>query len=315
MAVREHNPRQRRLYLPIVSTDGAPTSTEPKPPWLKVRLQRGANYRELESIMRGRSLHTVCEEAMCPNISECWEEREATFLILGEKCTRRCGFCDVMTARPDAVDEDEPARVADAVLAMGLRFVVVTGVARDDLPDGGARIWARTIRAIREAVPGCGVEVLPTDFKGGERDIATVIEAEPDVFAHNLETVRRLHGRIRPAFGYDRTLEVLRVAKRLGGGQVTKSNLILGMGEHPGEIPQALQDLAGAGADIVTMGQYLRPTPHHLPVDRWVTPEEFGEWKALGESFGIAHVEAGPLVRSSYHAGKQFRRAIDAAAV
>jgi lipoyl synthase len=315
MAVREHNPRQRRLYLPIVSTDGAPTSTEPKPPWLKVRLQRGANYRELESIMRGRSLHTVCEEAMCPNISECWEEREATFLILGEKCTRRCGFCDVMTARPDAVDEDEPARVADAVLAMGLRFVVVTGVARDDLPDGGARIWSRTIRAIREAVPGCGVEVLPTDFKGGERDIATVIEAEPDVFAHNLETVRRLHGRIRPAFGYDRTLEVLRVAKRLRGGQVTKSNLILGMGERPEEIPQALQDLAGAGADIATMGQYLRPTPHHLPVDRWVTPEEFGEWKALGESFGIAHVEAGPLVRSSYHAGKQFRRAIDAAAV
>ena len=315
MAVREHNPRQRPLYLPIVSTDGAPTSTEPKPPWLKVRLQRGANYRELESIMRGRSLHTVCEEAMCPNISECWEEREATFLILGEKCTRRCGFCDVMTARPDAVDEDEPARVADAVLAMGLRFVVVTGVARDDLPDGGARIWASTIAACRDAVPGIGVEVLPSDFKGGERDIATVIEAEPDVFAHNLETVRRLHGRIRPAFGYDRTLEVLRVAKRLRGGQVTKSNLILGMGERPEEIPQALQDLAGAGADIATMGQYLRPTPHHLPVDRWVTPEEFGEWKALGESFGIAHVEAGPLVRSSYHAGKQFRRAIDAAAV
>jgi lipoic acid synthetase len=310
MAVREHNPLQRRLYLPIVSTNGAPASTERKPPWLKIRLQRGPNYRELEGIMRSRSLHTVCEEAMCPNISECWEEREATFLILGDKCTRRCGFCDVMTAKPETVDEDEPARIADAVQAMGLRFVVVTGVARDDLPDGGARIWATTIRAIRDAVPDCGVEVLPTDFKGGERDIATVIAAGPDVFAHNLETVRRLHERIRPAFGYDRTLDVLRIAERLREGQVTKSNLILGMGERPDEIPRALRDLAEAGCDIVTMGQYLRPTEHHLPVDRWVTPDEFARWKALGESFGIAHVEAGPLVRSSYHAGEQFRRAV-----
>jgi lipoic acid synthetase len=315
MAVREHNPLQRRLYLPIVSTNGAPVSTERKPPWLKVRFQRGPNYRELERIMRGRDLHTVCEEAMCPNISECWEEREATFLILGDKCTRRCGFCDVMTAKPDPVDADEPARIADAVREMGLRFVVLTGVARDDLPDGGAGIWAETIRSIRSAVPGCGVEVLPTDFKGGERDISTVIDAEPDVFAHNLETVRRLHGRIRPAFGYDRTLEVLRVAKRLRAGQVTKSNLILGMGERPDEIPNALRDLSDAGCEIVTIGQYLRPTEHHLPVDRWVEPDEFAEWKALGESFGIAHVEAGPLVRSSYHAGKQFRRAIDAATV
>src|SRR5262245_3971352 len=315
MAVPEHNPRQRRLYLPIVSTQGAPASTERKPPWLKVRLKRGSNYRDLESIMRGRSLHTVCEEAMCPNISECWQEREATFLILGDKCTRRCGFCDVMTARPDPVDEHEPERVADAVRAMGLRFVVVTGVARDDLPDGGARIWARTIRTIREAVPGCGVEVLPTDFKGGERDIATVIEAGPDVFAHNLETVRRLHGRIRPAFGYDRTLEVLRMANRLRGGQITKSNLILGMGERPEEIPKALRDLADAGTDIVTMGQYLQPTQLHLPVDRWVRPEEFARWKERGESVGIAHIEAGPLVRSSYHAGTQFRRAIEAAAI
>jgi lipoyl synthase len=315
MVVREHNPLGRRLYLPIVSTSGAPASTERKPPWLKVRLQRGPNYRELESIMRTRSLHTVCEEAMCPNISECWEEREATFLILGNKCTRRCGFCDVMTAKPDAVEQDEPERIAEAVREMGLRFVVITGVARDDLPDGGAGIWARTIRAVRAAVPGCGVEVLPTDFKGGERDIATVIVAAPDVFAHNLETVRRLHPRIRPAFGYDRTLDVLRIAKRLRAGQVTKSNLILGMGERPDEIPQALRDIADAGADIVTMGQYLRPTEHHLPVDRWVHPDEFARWKTLGESFGIAHVEAGPLVRSSYHAGKQFRRATEATRV
>jgi lipoic acid synthetase len=217
-----------------------------------------------------------------------------------------------MTAKPDAVDEDEPRRIAEAVTAMGLRFVVLTGVARDDLPDGGARIWAAAIRAVRDAVPGCGVEVLPTDFKGGERDIATVIREEPDVFAHNLETVRRLHGRIRPAFGYDRTLEVLRIAKRLRAGQVTKSNLILGMGEQTEEVPQALRDLADAGADIVTIGQYLQPTPHHLPVDRWVLPEEFVKWKDVGESFGISHVEAGPLVRSSYHAGKQLRHALEA---
>ncbi len=312
MPNRDHNPHGRLLHLPIVSTNGGPASGGHKPPWLKVRLQTGPNYADLKGIVRGRSLHTVCEEAMCPNIGECWEEREATFLILGNKCTRRCGFCDVMTAKPDPVDEGEPHRVAEAVRDMGLRFVVITGVARDDLPDGGARIWAATIRAVRDAVAGCGVEVLPTDFKGGERDIATVIDAEPDVFAHNLETVRRLHPKIRPAFGYDRTLEVLRIARRLRVGQVTKSNLILGMGERPEEVPGALRDLAETGAGIVTMGQYLRPTPFHLPVDRWVAPEEFGEWRRVGESFGIAHVEAGPLVRSSYHAGKQLRRALDA---
>jgi lipoic acid synthetase len=249
---------------------------------------------------------------MCPNISECWEEREATFLILGDRCTRRCGFCDVMTAKPDPVDEDEPRRIAEAVREMGLRFVVVTGVARDDLADGGARIWAATINAVRDAVPDCGIEVLPTDFKGGEHDVATVLDSEPDVFAHNLETVRRLHGRIRPAFGYDRTLDVLSMAKRIRPGQITKSNLILGMGERPDEIPAALRNLAESGCGIVTMGQYLRPTPQHLPVDRWVTPEEFDAWKVLGESMGIAHVEAGPLVRSSYHAGTQFRRALEA---
>jgi lipoic acid synthetase len=312
MPAHDHNPRQRRLHLPIVSTSGVPASDGRKPAWLKVRLQRGPNFRDLEGIVRAGSLHTVCQEAMCPNISECWEQREATFLILGDRCTRRCGFCDVMTARPDPVDEDEPRRVAEAVRAMGLRFVVVTGVARDDLPDGGAAIWAATIRAIRDEVPGCGIEVLPTDFRGGQVDIATVLEAEPDVFAHNLETVRRLHPRIRPAFGYERSLEVLRAAKRLRPGQTTKSNLILGMGERPEEVPDALGDLAEAGCEIVTIGQYLRPTEYHLPVDRWVTPDEFGTWKSVGESFGIAHVEAGPLVRSSYHAGTQFRRALEA---
>jgi len=314
----DHNPHKRRLHLPIVGvTNGPGEDALParKPPWLKVRLVTGPNYEDLKGIMRGRSLHTVCEEAMCPNIRECWEEREATFLILGSKCTRRCGFCDVMTAKPDPVDEEEPARIAEAVREMGLRYVVLTGVARDDLDDGGARIWASAIRATREAVDGIRVEVLPSDFKGGERDIATVLDAEPDVFAHNLETVRRLHDRIRPAFGYDRSLDVLRFAKRHRTGQVTKSNLILGMGERPDEIPAAIEDLRDAGIDILTIGQYLQPTTYHLPVDRWVHPDEFEELKRLGESMGIAHVESGPLVRSSYHAGKQLKRAVEAGGV
>jgi len=310
--VRDHNPHGRRLHLPIVSTSGAPASEGRKPPWLKVRIRTGPNYRDVQGIVREHGLHTVCEEAMCPNIHECWEEREATFLILGDRCTRRCGFCDVMTSKPEPVDEEEPRRIADAVVAMGLRYVVLTGVARDDLEDGGARIWAEAIRAIREAVPGCGVEVLPSDLKGGERDIATVLDAGPDVFAHNLETVRRLHPRIRPAFGYDRSLEVLRFAKRHRPGQITKSNVIVGMGEEPAEVRQALTDLAEAGCDIVTMGQYLQPTKLHLPVDRWVAPEEFAEHARIGRSLGIAHVEAGPLVRSSYHAGRQLREALSA---
>ena len=333
MASRDHNPHGRRLHLPIVQTNGGSVATSQeapladthvahsvgcaqttrparRPEWLKVKASFGPNYADLKRIMRGQDLHTVCEEAMCPNIYECWEEREATFLILGDKCTRRCGFCDVMTAKPDALDESEPARIADAVRAMGLRYVVLTGVARDDLPDGGARIWAAAIRAVREAVPGCKVEVLPSDFKGGEQDIAVVIEAEPDVFAHNLETVRRLHPRIRPAFGYERSIDVLRIAKRLRPGQVTKSNLILGMGERPEEVPEAMRDLRDAGCDLLTVGQYLQPTKFHLPVDRWVTPEEFAEHARVGmQELGFAHVEAGPLVRSSYHAGKQLQRA------
>ncbi len=330
MPRRDHNPHKRRLYLPIVSApEGSGVATidqthaarsvgcaqvarpaGPRPEWLRVRARTGQNYSDLKHLMRGLDLHTVCEEAACPNIYECWEDREATFLILGDTCTRRCGFCDVTTGRPAPVDEDEPRRIADAVERMGLRYVVLTGVARDDLADGGARIWATCIRAVREAVPGCGVEVLPSDFKGGERDVATVVGAEPDVFAHNLETVQRLHARIRPAFGYDRSLEVLRMAKRSRSGQITKSNLILGMGERPEEIEEPLRDLAEAGCDLVTIGQYLQPTTFHLPVDRWVTREEFASHKRTGESLGIAHVEAGPLVRSSYHAGAQLRRAL-----
>jgi len=337
MPNRDHTPHGRRLYLPIVSAGGGGATTveaDPigdthvahsvgcaqtarpavharRPEWLKTKLRTGPNFLDLKRIMREGGLHTVCEEAGCPNIYECWEEREATFLILGDRCTRRCGFCDVMTAKPGAVDEDEPARIAEAVRTMGLRHVVLTGVARDDLEDGGARIWAACVRAVRETVPDCQVEVLPSDFKGGERDIGTVVAAEPDVFAHNLETVRRLHGRIRPAFGYDRSLEVLHIAKRQRPGQVTKSNLILGMGERPDEVPDAMRDIFATGCDILTIGQYLQPTAFHLPVDRWVRPDEFAEHARFGvEELGFAHVEAGPLVRSSYHAGKQLARAL-----
>jgi lipoic acid synthetase len=315
MPERDHNPSGRRLHLPIAGVTNGPgvnAQGERKPPWLKVRLASGATYAELKQLMREADLHTVCEEAMCPNIGECWEEREATFLLLGSKCTRRCGFCDVMTAKPDPVDTGEPARIARTVARMGLRYVVLTGVARDDLPDGGASIWADAIRACRAAVADIDVEVLPSDFKGGEPDIATVLDAEPTVFAHNLETVPRLHEKIRPAFGYERSLEVLRFAKRHRPGQVTKSNLILGMGEHPEEVLESLRDLHEAGVDIVTMGQYLQPTPQHLPVHRWVAPEEFTEHARAGEAAGIPHVEAGPLVRSSYHAGTQLRRALAA---
>jgi lipoyl synthase len=332
MPERDHNPHRRRLYLPIVTTgavavaDRGPSLAEThqahsvgcaqtarpvgrRPEWLKVKARTGPNYTDLKRIMRGLDLHTVCEEAGCPNIYECWEEREATFLILGDRCTRRCGFCDVMTARPDPVDEEEPARIAEAVRAMGLRYVVLTSVARDDIADGGAAVWAAVIRAIRDAVPGCRVEVLPPDFRGDEGLIAQVLDADPDVFAHNLETVRRLHARIRPAFDYDRSLEVLRVAKRLRPSGVTKSNLILGMGEEPDEVEGAMRDLVETGCDLLTMGQYLQPTTFHLPVDRWVTPEEFASYAELGRDLGFAHVEAGPLVRSSYHAGKQLDRA------
>jgi lipoyl synthase len=279
------------------------------PDWIRARLPTGENYHDLKGILRGLSLNTVCEEAHCPNIGECWEQRTATIMILGDVCTRACGFCAVKTGRPTWNDEDEPRRVAEAVRAMGLRYVVLTGVARDDLPDGGARIWAECVRAVRREIPGCGVEVLPTDFRGDREAIRTVMEAEPDVFAHNLETVRRLHRRIRPGFDYERSIDVLRLAKELRPGQVTKSNLILGMGERPEEVGEALRDLREADVDLMTIGQYLQPTQYHLPVDRWVTPEEFADHARVGEEMGFAHVESGPLVRSSYHAGKQLARA------
>lgn len=283
----------------------------PRPPWLKTRLKTGPNYSELKLLVRDQNLHTVCEEASCPNIYECWEAREATFLILGDKCTRRCGFCDIATGKPGALDFGEPIRVAEAVAKMGLQYAVVTGVERDDAPpETVARIWAATIRAIRDRIPGCGVEVLTGDLKGDPEAIEIVMDAEPDVFAHNLETTRRLHRKIRPGFRYDRSLEVLRIAKELKRAIPTKSNIIVGMGETFDEVVECLNDLREAGVDLMTIGQYLSPSmDHHVPVERWVTPEEFAEYKLIGEELGFAWVESGPLVRSSYHAGKQYRAA------
>jgi lipoic acid synthetase len=247
---------------------------------------------------------------MCPNISECWEEREATFLIGGDRCTRRCAFCDVTTAPPLEYDTDEPRRIADGVRQMGLRYAVITGVARDDLPDGGAWLYAEVTRQIRAAVPGCGVELLTPDFKGSTDALAAVVEATPDVLAHNIETVPRLIKRIRPAFTYERSLEFLQRARTtLPETSYTKSNIIVGMGEQPAEVVQTMRDLRGAGCDLLTIGQYLRPSPLQMPVSRYVLPEQFDEWKRAGEAMGFAWVEAGPLVRSSYHAGKQHRAA------
>lgn len=283
----------------------------PRPPWLKTRLKTGPNFSELKGLVRGLDLHTVCEEASCPNIYECWEAKEATFLILGDKCTRRCGFCDIATGKPGALDKNEPSRVADAVSHMGLNFAVITGVERDDVPPKTvAEIWAETIRAIRARIPGCGVEVLTGDLKGDRQAIEVVVDAEPEVFAHNLETTRRLHRKIRPGFRYERSLAVLEMSKQRKPNIPTKSNIIVGMGETFDEVVACLTDLREVGVDLMTIGQYLSPSlEHHVPVDRWVTPEEFLEYKRIGEELGFAWVESGPLVRSSYHAGKQYQAA------
>ena len=282
-----------------------------KPSWLKVRFKAGPNFTDLRRITAEGRLHTVCEEAMCPNISECWELREATFLIGGKLCTRRCAFCDVTTAPPEGYDTAEPARTADAVAQMGLRYAVVTGVARDDLPDGGAWLYAEVTRQIRARVPGCGVELLPPDLKGHAEAQRTVCDAEPDVLAHNIETVPRLMRRIRPAFTYERSLAFLSRARTwLPSSSFTKSNIIVGMGETPDEVVQTMSDLREAGCELLTIGQYLRPSQLQIPVARYVHPDEFAEWKRVGEQdLGFAWVEAGPLVRSSYHAGKQYRAA------
>jgi lipoic acid synthetase len=305
---------RRGAPLHAAPGEGAPRAGG-RPEWLKVKVRHGENFADLRAIMRERGLHTVCEEAACPNIYECWEAREATFLLCGDLCTRRCGFCDVMTAKPQPLDAEEPAKIAEAVRLLGLKFAVVTGVARDDLDDAGSAHWAATVRAIRDALPDCGIEVLIPDFKGRKESpresLARVIEAAPDVLAHNLETVERLHPSIRPGFGFHASLRLLEWAKEMRADQVTKSNLIVGMGETEDEVFDAMRSLRATGCDILTIGQYLQPSvAWHLPVDRWVHPDEFARYKTFGEAeLGFAWVESGPLVRSSYHAGKQYQSA------
>jgi lipoyl synthase len=285
------------------------TPIERKPPWIKTRLRTGPEYTALKELVRREGLHTVCEEAGCPNIFECWEDREATFLIGGDQCTRRCDFCQIATGRPEPLDTDEPRRVAESVAAMGLRYATVTGVARDDLPDGGAWLYGETCRAIHAAVPGCGVELLIPDFDADPRQLAEVFAARPEVLAHNIETVPRIFRRIRPGFRYERSLEVLGQAR--AAGLITKSNLILGLGEEREEISAAMADLRAAGCDLVTITQYLRPSVRHHPIDRWVPPEEFDELREEALELGFAGVMAGPLVRSSYRAGRLYRQALD----
>ena len=288
---------------------GAPSVVARKPPWLKQKAPlAGPNFREIKQVMRGRSLHTVCEEAGCPNISECWEDREATFLIGGEDCTRRCGFCQIATGRPKAYDRDEPRRVADTVADMGLHFAVVTGVARDDLEDKAAWLYAETCRQIHARLPHCGVELLIDDFQGDPHLLRVVLEAQPEVLAHNLETVRRLFRHVRPAFDYDRSLELLDRARRWSSC-ATKSNLMLGLGESEDEVCAAMRDLRDVGCQVLTVGQYLQPTHKHLALQRFVEPAEFKRYAQYGRELGFDHVESGPLVRSSYRAGRQAENA------
>jgi lipoyl synthase len=280
------------------------TPIEKKPSWIKTRVRMGPEFTELKGLVRREGLHTVCEEAGCPNIYECWEDREATFLIGGDQCTRRCDFCQIDTGKPSALDRSEPRKVAESVQAMGLRYSTVTGVARDDLDDGGAWLYAETVRQIHELNPGTGVELLIPDFNADPAQLAEVFGSRPEVLAHNVETVPRIFKRIRPGFRYARSLEVITRARE--AGLVTKSNLILGMGETPDEVTEAMRDLVEAGCEILTITQYLRPSPRHHPVDRWVKPEEFVEHSKTAESLGFAGVMAGPLVRSSYRAGRLY---------
>jgi len=279
-----------------------------KPGWLRVRSPGGQNYLRLQKLMRTRSLHTVCEEAACPNIGECWEAGTATFMILGDVCTRACKYCGVAHGMPTTLDREEPYRVAEAVETMGLEHVVVTSVNRDELEDGGAGIYATLIREVHRRVPSCSVEVLIPDFKGDEDALRMVVEAKPEILGHNLETVERLHAEVRPGGRYWRSISFLGAAKRMDPTTLTKTGIILGMGEREEEIRQAMADVREAGVDILTLGQYLRPSPAHIPVARWVGPDEFARWKEVGEEeMGFAHVESGPLVRSSYHAKEQAR--------
>jgi lipoic acid synthetase len=280
-----------------------------RPDWLRVRVPTGENYTELKTLMRSKALHTVCEEARCPNIAECWSHGVATFMILGSVCTRSCGFCAVATGRPMALDWEEPRRVAEAVAQMGLKHVVVTMVNRDELHDGGATLFAATIRWIRRANPDCAVEVLTSDFKGSRDALQTLMNAQPDVFSHNVETAPRLYKQVRPQAIYERSLDVLSWAKEMRPETPTKTGFMLGLGETRDEIVALLRDLRARDVDIITIGQYLRPTKDHLPIDRYVTPDEFREYWRIGREMGFRHVESGPLVRSSYHAWDQLKAA------
>ena len=290
------------------------TPIERKPEWIKTRAKMGPEYRELQSLVKREGLHTVCQEAGCPNIYECWEDREATFLIGGDQCTRRCDFCQIDTGKPQPLDRDEPRRVGESVVTMDLNYATVTGVARDDLEDGGAWLYAETVRRIHamtteRAAGRTKVELLIPDFNAVPGQLAEVFSSRPEVLAHNVETVPRIFKRIRPAFRYERSLEVITRARE--AGLVTKSNLILGMGEEREEISRALQDLHDAGCELITITQYLRPSVRHHPVERWVKPDEFIELKEEAEEIGFAGVMSGPLVRSSYRAGRLYRQAID----
>ena len=288
------------------------TPIERKPAWIKTTARMGPDYTELQQLVKAEGLHTVCQEAGCPNIFECWADREATFLIGGDSCTRRCDFCQIESGKPSGYDTEEPARVADSVAKMGLRYATVTGVCRDDLADEGAWLYAETIRAIHQRNPGVGVEMLAPDFSGRPELLGQIFEAAPEVFAHNVETVPRIFRQIRPGFDYTRSLGVLTLARE--HGLVTKSNLILGMGETRAEISQALRDLHNAGTELVTITQYLRPSPRHHRIDRWVTPEEFDDLTSEASAIGFVGVLSGPLVRSSYRAGRLYRQAIAARA-
>ena len=303
-------PEGRKLLRLEVRNAAVPI--EKKPDWIKTKLRTGPEFQKLQSLVKTEGLHTVCQEAGCPNIYECWEDREATFLIGGDQCTRRCDFCLIDTGKPGELDRDEPRRVAESIRTMDLRYATITGVTRDDLPDEGAWLYAETVRQVHAQAPSTGVEILTPDFSGRPELLGQVFDAAPEVFAHNLETVPRIFRRIRPAFTYEKSLDV--IAQGRAAGMVTKSNLILGMGETRAEISQALVDMHSAGCDLVTITQYLRPTPRHHPVERWVKPQEFVELSAEATQIGFAGVMSGPLVRSSYRAGTLYRQGAEARA-
>ncbi len=293
-----------------IEARNAQTPIERKPEWIKTRAKMGPEYTRLRSLVKSEGLHTVCQEAACPNIFECWEDREATFLIGGEACTRRCDFCNIDTGKPLPLDRDEPRRVAESIATMDLRYATITGVARDDLEDEGAWLYAETIRLVHEVNPGVGVEMLAPDFSGHAHLLNQVFETRPEVFAHNVETVPRIFKQIRPAFTYEKSLQVITMARDFG--LITKSNLILGLGETRQEVSQALADLHDAGCDLITITQYLRPSNRHHPVDRWVKPEEFVDLATEAKELGFLGVMSGPLVRSSYRAGRLYKQAMEA---